>query len=152
MSQTGRRDPLFSQWNPFYPRNADCGADIRTGRVEGGGESQVRPPCGHVGRADLVCLLHIPEGGGEGWDAYWVGDLTAILREGQCLLSYSSFFFVFTRRRARRCHIISHLRVLIFRNEWNGNGNGKVLCQDTEFVQYARLLSQTKYMTPLKWW
>jgi hypothetical protein len=42
-----------------YP--ADCGADTRTGRVEGGGESQVRPPCGHEGRADLVCLLHLPE-------------------------------------------------------------------------------------------
>lgn len=94
MSQTGRRDPLCSQSGTLFTlAKRIVGRTHGRGRVEGGGESQGRPPCGHVGRADLVCLLHIPEGGGEGWDAYWVGDLTAILREGQCLLSYSSFFF-----------------------------------------------------------
>jgi hypothetical protein len=50
-------------------------------------------------------------------------------------------------------HHITFLRTFVL---WEMNGMGmeveSVVCQDTEFVQCARLLFQTKYMNPTKRW
>jgi hypothetical protein len=88
------------------------------------------------------------------WDAYWVGDLTAILGRRNIVHSLTPVFFVFARKvRQVMSHYITFLRTFVL---WEMNGMGmeaeSVVCQDTEFVQCARLLFQTKYMNPTKRW